>query len=307
MNKNKVILIAFLFMLPVLFFTACTTEKDVKKSVLDKTTIDRIKLLEKENNITINYCDVPMNDEIDDEYVLSSDAEEIEAAVEAAEAIFSRLPENWAITISNPEVIIDESEKIEKIHIVFCESIEADEDKNGSEYLIKGNFYYTDDNEMYFLVDIHNYEPEVAISETLIYRMVRKKTIDDEFEIEALGDDGYREQRIQNSIIRRYISYNPEEFDYYGQVSEIKELDKQVVYGYADNLDNVYFVNKESLYSEYIDLTQLVSPLLYTDKSDGLPEVYKSIHVKNKALSAVESINDIFSFRGVEYLMSWFE
>lgn len=290
----------------VLGLSACKNEKE-NESILNQATLDKIEALETENNIIINYCDIPIEDKIDGEYVLSSNAEEIEAAVEAAEIIFSRFPENWAITISNPEVIIDESKKIEKVHMVFCDYVESDEDENGSEYLVKGNFYYTDDNEVYYLIDIHNYEPKVAISETLVYRIVRKKAIDDEIEIEVMGDDGYREQRIQNSIIRRYISYNPEGFEYYGYISEIRDEEKQYVYGSADDLNNVYFVNEEALYSEYIDLVQTVSPLLYTDKEDGLPEVYQSEHVKNKAISAIRSIDDAFFFRGVEYLSSWFK
>lgn len=306
MNNLKKILIISLFVSQVILLFACGKDNE-KIGILNQTTLDKIEALENQNNIIINYCDVPIEDEIDGEYVLSSDAREIEKAIEAAEIIFSRLPENWSVTISNPEAIIDESKKIETVHIAFCDYVESDEDNNGSEYLVKGNFYYTDDNEVYYLIDIHNYEPKIAISETLVYRMVRKKAVDDEIEIEVMGDDGYRDLRIENSIIRRYISYNPEGFEYYGYISEVEEKDKQYVYGSADDLNNVYFVNEEALYSEYIDLTQTVSPLLYTDKEDGLPEVYQSEHVKNKAISAIESIDDAFFFRGVKYLRSWFD
>lgn len=307
MNNLKKILIVSLLASQVLLLFACRKDNSYNtEPILNQTILDRIYSLETENNIIINYYDAPLNAQIDDKYILSSNVEEIEAAVEAAEIIFSRFPENWAVTISNSEVIIDESKKIEKVHIVFCESIEADEDKYGSEYLVKGN-YYTDDNEIYYLIDIHNYEPKVAISETLIYRIVRKKAVDDDLEIEVMGDDGYRDIRIENSIIRRYTSYNPEGFDYYGYISEIRDEDKQYVYGSADDLNSVYFVNAEALYSEYIDLVQTVSPLLYTDKEEGLPEVYQSEYIKSKAISAISSINDAFFFRGVEYLSSWFE
>ena len=300
MNKNKVILIAFLFMLPVLFFTACTTEKDVKKSILDKTTIDRIKLLEKENNITINYCDIPIEDDIVGEYALATDKKEIEEAIEAADIILERLPKDWAITISNPEVIVDENEKIEQINLVFCNYVKTDDGDN-----IKGSFYYRKNNTICYLIDIHNYEPQISISETLVYKMVQKKNMDEEKEILIMGDDGNKELREKNSIVRRFTSYNPEGFKYYNNIQEISDEDKKYLYTNDDNINNIYFVNEEALYSEYNDLIQTISPLLYIDNKEDLPKAYQSENIKNKSISALLSINAIFP-DGVEHLKAWY-
>lgn len=298
MNKN--ILITLLFMLTILF-TACTTDNGIKESILDKTTIDKIKELEKENNILINYCDIPIEDDIVGEYALATDKKEIEEAVEAADIILERLPKDWAITISNPEVIADENEKIEQIQLVFCDYVKTDDGDN-----IKGSFYYRKNNTICYLIDIHNYEPKISISETLVYRMVQKKNMDEEIEILIMGDDGNKALREKNSIVRRFTSYNPEGFEYYNNIEEIKDEDKKYLYTNDDNINNIYFVNEEALYSEYNDLIQTISPLLYTDNLDDLPKVYQSENIKNKSISALLSINAIFP-NGVEHLKEWYD
>lgn len=95
---------------------------------LSEMTIDKITELEDSHNISILYDGKEVKDELTLDYTLAKDVDEIAEAVEAADVIFGRLQEDWAMTIANPDMELEGIRKIENVSVIFCEDLKNEKD-----------------------------------------------------------------------------------------------------------------------------------------------------------------------------------
>ena len=156
------------------------------------------------------------------------------------------------------------------------------------------------------MVDIHNFEPEVSIADAIVNRIYHLAVIRAKFKELSHEGETELEKGELISIFTDYLEGNPSGFEYYNRVAEISENDKQYVYGFAENIQDVYFINEKSLYSIQLDCRQLIAPLLYTNEYEQLPEAFESEHIRNKAENTLFWF-DYFFFCERAYWHRWFE
>ena len=124
MKKSKILIVCITVILMSMILCSCNKQKD--KITLSDSTLDKISELEDKYGVTINYCNVPVEENIKFEYEIASNADEIAEAVEAAEIIFSRLPEGWVNDIKNHYPSL--GYEINNMNFLLCEELEGDMD-----------------------------------------------------------------------------------------------------------------------------------------------------------------------------------
>ena len=301
MKKSKILIVCITVILMSMILCSCNKQKD--KITLSDSTLDKISELEDKYGVTINYCNVPVEENIKFEYEIASNADEIAEAVEAAEIIFSRLPDGWVDDIKNSYPSL--GYEINNMNFLFCEELEGDTDNFGNEIRLWSKYTCIDDT-IYMMVDIHNFEPEVSIADAIVNRIYHLAVIRAKFKELSHEGETELEKGELISIFTDYLEGNPSGFEYYNRVAEISENDKQYVYGFAENIQDVYFINEKSLYSIQLDCRQLIAPLLYTNEYEQLPEAFESEHIRNKAENTLFWF-DYFFFCERAYWHRWFE
>ena len=302
MKKFKSYIMCLTLALMTVVLCSCNKQKD--KITLSDSTLDKISELEDKYGVTINYCNVPVDDNIKFEYKIADDADEIAEAVEAAEVIFSRLPDDWAEYLMNPAVDMGMSEKITKVNVVFCNEIECEEDAYGTEMSF-GMQYTCSEDTLYLLADIHNFEARKSISDTIVNRTLGLIEYEDELTELLKKDQPGLDEKTEQILFRQYEKCNPENFEYYGYVSEVEDDYKKYIYSEDADVENVYFINEESMYSGDLDCINIMGPLLYTDENEKLPEAFNSPHIQEKVLYTIDRFDMIFWQQG--YWSRWFE
>ncbi|MGN0373876.1 MAG: hypothetical protein ACI4EN_00120 [Butyrivibrio sp.] len=291
-KRNKKIIISLFYFLFCIFFFACKNKNSVS---LDNATLDKISALEKEYGITFNYCNVPLEEKVNLEYSLASDIGEIEEAVDAAEVILGRLPQRWAKDIMNPEVLLDLYPEIENVNIVLCDELEKEIDAYGNEIALGGEFVASDST-LYLMADIHNFEPKISLADTLVNRILNKAVYDEECREILFNREQNNNEEMSMTLFMYYKQCNPIGFAYYGKINEISDTDKKYVYREGLPTDGIYFVNDESLYSEYLDCRYIMGPLLYTDEDEKLPKAFESPHIQEKIRVTLDKFDYMFFY-----------
>ena len=211
----------------------CSCNKQKDKITLSDSTLDKISELEDKYGVTINYCNVPVEENIKFEYEIASNADEIAEAVEAAEIIFSRLPEGWVNDIKNSYPSL--GYEINNMNFLLCEELEGDMDSFGNEISL-GSKYTCVDDTIYMMVDIHNFEPEVSIADAIVNRIYHLVVFNEKYTEMFYEGDTELEEGESASIYTDYVMNNPSDFEYYNKVAEIGENDKKYVYGMAEDI-----------------------------------------------------------------------
>ena len=239
MKKFKGCIIYFTLALMTIILCSCNKQHD--KITLSEPTLNKISEIEKQYGVTINYCNVPVEENIKFEYEIASNADEIAEAVEAAEIIFSRLPDGWVDDIKNSYPSL--GHEINNMNFLFCEELEADTDSFGKEIPLWSKYTCIDDT-IYMMVDIHNFEPEVSIADAIVNRIYHLVVLREKFMELSHEGEIELEEGESTSIYTDYVMNNPSDFEYYNKVAEIGENDKKYVYGMAEDIQDVYFINE---------------------------------------------------------------
>lgn len=272
---------------------------------LPETTLEQIEYLENTYNITISYEGKEPKDNLTLEHTLAKDTDKIIKAIEAADVIFGRLPEDWANIIANPDTELEGIRRIDNVCVVLCEELKNEKDAFGTEIEFKGLYEFTEDI-MYLYVDVANFDPEIAIAEGIMYRIICKQIKDDDVVAYIMADE-IREGTFRiNYLYDYYNELNPEGFTYYHYVAEIKDEDKKYLYEDGKSVEDVYFVDEVAMYNELLDCLYTMTPLLYTDKNSELPEVYDSDIIQKKIMYTRVKINYMFDSEEM-YWDTWFE
>lgn len=297
---RKVKNVFLILILGLMVLSACQKRQNIS---LESETINKIAELENKYNITINYCNFPINEDVKLEYKIASDADEIAEAVEAAEVIFSRLTDNWTEDLMNSYTTI--GTELQNMHIVFCDELEGYSDNEGNEISLGGRYDCVGDT-IYLMADIHNFDAEKSISDMIINRIYNLVVYEEECSDvirEANSESIVEENDSIHSLIKEC---NPSDFLYYNEVTDVKENEKKYIYGMTDNIQDVYFMNEQSVYSQSLDCRQLIAPLLYTDEDENLPKVYESKHILEKTDVILFWFDYLFFFDEM-YWHRWFE
>lgn len=302
MKKFKGCIICFTLALMTIILCSCNKQHD--KITLSEPILNKISELEDKYGVTINYCNVPVEEDVNLEYEIASDEKEIEVAVDVAEVIFSRLNDEWAKYLMNPDVDLGMIRKITKVNVVFCEELEGDTDAFGNEFSFGGLFTCSEDT-LYLMADIHNFEAEKSIAEMVVIRILNKVMYDDDTKNMLFEKDPDRETGLIETIFTYYDKCNPDNFEYYGYIADVKEEHKEYVYSEDSDIENIYFVNEESVYSEYLDCIYMTTPLLYTNEDEKLPLAFNSPHIQEKILYTIGRFDMVFLEQG--YWNRWFE
>ena len=279
MKKFKGCIIYFTLALMTIILCSCNKQHD--KITLSEPTLNKISEIEKQYGVTINYCNVPIEENIKFEYEIASNANEIAEAVEAAEIIFSRLPDNWTEELIKPELDTDMVKEINNVNIVFCEELESEIIAFGNEISL-GGLYASSGDTFYLMADIHNYEPEQSIADAVINRLVNMVKYDDDIR-NKLNADNFENVEVENqTIFTYYADCNPENFEYSVYNGTTNEEYKNYVYSKDTDVEDIYFINEESMYCEQLDCRYIIGPLLYTDEDEELSEAFNSPHIQKK-------------------------
>lgn len=158
---------------------------------------------------------------------------------------------------------------------------------------------------LYLLADIHNFEARKSISDTIVNRTLGLIEYEDELTELLMKDQLGLDEKTEQILFRQYEKCNPENFEYYGYVSEVEDDYKKYIYSEDADVENVYFINEESMYSGDLDCINIMGPLLYTDENEKLPEAFNSPHIQEKVLYTIDRFDMIFWQQG--YWSRWFE